>query len=275
MPMRWIWSASLALSLLVLSALHTIAPLLEILKQQVKLDGAEVAAIGTSLMGSGLAWNADLLHTGRAAQRLALGAMQADQALDIAEESLRQGAQIIVIEAQPFLYSLRQQRHRQRNLWGESHHDWRQQLSLQVSQALRQTLLHALGIHRPRWYTDLPTDPEFAIDTAALQRFPPPLIEPPHAARLTILIKAAAMQDVRLLFVVMPISTTAADIDGLSYRQAFIDHAHRFAAAYGVELWIPTFAWPDSHFYDRAHMNATGRARFTAALSRYLTDEPT
>ena len=133
MPMRWIWSASLALSLLVLSVLRTMSPPLKTLEQQVKLDNAEVAAIGTSLMGSGLARNADLLHTGRAAQRLALGGLSAAQTLGIAEESLRQGAQIIVIEAQPFLYSLRQQRHRQRNLWGESHHDWRQQLSLQVT----------------------------------------------------------------------------------------------------------------------------------------------
>lgn len=269
LPITRIWVAALVLLCVMLWGLFNVAsPASSTLESKVDLHGDSVVAIGTSLMGRGLDWKSDLLETAMGTKRLARNGMSPNVVLNIAEESLRQGARLMIIEAQPFLLN-------QRSFsWADPLNRFNGTLYKTLGRVFRRPALQIFGLKNRNsevWIKDLEVDPTKVIDWERMKRhYPRRLIKDLHRERLLDLADASARNGAQLLFVAMPISQSAAFYNGVEYREAFDLQLRRFGIEHGVEVWTPDFAWSDDHFFDRAHLNKKGRVRFTAELKAFL-----
>jgi hypothetical protein len=86
-------------------------------------------------------------------------------------------------------------------------------------------------------------------------------------------IATAKKNHVRVVFVAMPRSDSAARALGESFEQKFSENLRRFATEFSVEVWRPAVSWPDSYFFDHAHMNQRGRTAFVSAVQAWLADQ--
>ncbi len=73
-----------------------------------------------------------------------------------------------------------------------------------------------------------------------------------------------------LVFVAMPRAESAARALGESFEQTFRDNLRWLEREFGAEVWRPAVFWPDDHFWDQAHLNRRGRARFVKSIQERL-----
>ena len=244
---------------------------------KVSIDGAAVAAVGSSLLGLGLEWETSLLGSETDSRRLALPSATADNILDISEISILQGAKVLVIEAQPFLRVLKHRKFETNN-WIHPIIGLNTQLN-RMSRSLRRSIYVLIGSgesYRPnQWIQDrISESGDIKIDIDILEKIYPPIITPtPLSYRLDKMLITARVQNVRVLFVLMPTSAFASSHQGIVYSRSLEDRLADFSREHDVEVWSPGVIWADRYFRDHAHLNNKGRARFTNALRDYLADE--
>nr|WP_271980089.1 hypothetical protein [Granulosicoccus sp.] len=273
-----VWAATL---LLVVLVLYTLSLSSGFKPLEFNLDGADVAAIGTSLIGSGLDRDGSLLSSIADSRRLALFSATPIEILEISENSLTQHAKVIVIEAQPFLRLLKNHRRIHESSWVLPIDGLNRSLN-EFTKNLRNSIksIFALTLQRKtykygRWVRDRANDTSLTnLDVEKLERaYPPTIIPTPFANRLNRFLNAARDKNTRTLFVLMPISASASSYLGRDYLHSLEERFQKFSLDHDVEIWSPATIWADDYFWDHAHFNRLGRARFTKALRNYLTDE--
>ena len=111
------------------------------------------------------------------------------------------------------------------------------------------------------------------MDFEILQKIYPPVYHFTFSPqKLRKLIASAKAKNVRVVFVVMPVSAAAKSREP-DYEQLMKNQVDAFINTHGVEVWTPDYLWPHEYFLDHAHLNKQGRTRFTTALKDYLSDE--
>ena len=241
------------------------------------MDGAEVAAVGSSLLGRGLEWEASLLSSKADSRRLALSGATAETILDLSERSVLQNAKVLVIEAQPFLRVLKSRKF-QTNNWVHPIIGLNEQINI-LSRSFRVSIAALIDSRETYRHNQWLQDPisefcDIKIDIDHLEKIYPPTITPtPLARRLDKLLATARDQNVRVLFVLMPISTSASSYLGSDYLRSQEDRLANFSREHEVEVWSAGVMWSDRYFLDHAHLNKLGRTRFTSTLRDYLANE--
>lgn len=99
---------------------------------------------------------------------------------------------------------------------------------------------------------------------------PPPRLRTGPDAALVALAEEARARGVALWLIETPRSASWADRLGPAHEAAWRELVTGIQRATGLSVWRPAAAWPDAYFLDKGHLNAAGRARFTAALKTHL-----
>ena len=197
MAMQKIWFVSVLLTVVVVLSLT----LTDDGRPIVNMGSAEVAVVGTSLLGRGIEWDASLLGSIPDSRRLALPGATTESILDTSEKSLAQGAKVLVIEAQPFFRVLK---HRKfiSSTWihpviGNNRHLNRFSNSFRCS--IYKIVGFGVDCKNNQWLQGQVSEPgDIKIDIDLLERIYPPLIIPtPLARRLDKLLTRARTEGVQ------------------------------------------------------------------------------
>ena len=261
-----VWFSALSLVAASILVLVAVAP-----RPLDRFVGVPTVVIGSSLTGYAVPERGDktssLLGDGRAHRRVAVKRASEDRLLDLLDEALYAHPALVLIEANPFLFSFADRR-------GERPCDgWVQAMRARIAQlhdfpvgAARRLA----GLQGPDEFGELPLDRPQLIDPAALRRlYPLVLHEPCDIDRFAELVNRAKKQHTRVALLLLPRSPAAIAVVGARTDTAIGWHAEKLASRLGVTIVPLTGPWRNAEFVDQAHVNREGRRHVVADLRRW------
>ncbi len=232
--------------------------------------GRPVVVIGSSLLlhavPASLPEKGGLLGDGRGHTRVAIQQISEEQTLSLLSQAMEAGAGTIFVEANSLAFDFAHRRP-----------PWILQASMGLAQRaydLRRPIRWLLGREASLGREEAQSlDATSVIEPEALKiSHPLHLREPRQPGRLAGILQEARDRGVEIVLVVPPRAQTAADHMGAEAQQTLQAHLAALAGNWGLPLFAPAPAWPDSYFVDHAHMNAQGRARFLAEIAQWWHD---
>jgi hypothetical protein len=209
-----------------------------------------------------------LLGDGRPYRRFAKERITERETLALIGQALDARVRLIFVEANPLLFDFAfAARQRPCDGWKAAARAFVIDQRDRLRAAYHQSSLPAVQTADP--------DPELMdarhrIDMAVVETSYPLLLRAPcEPARLKALADRARALGACIVLFLPPRSPFATARIGRSTDAALRTDAQQLAERLGVELFAPADAWSDDEFVDAAHVNATGREHFLAALRHW------
>lgn len=266
------WSLALCGNLLFFSAAHH--------PFQLQMAGKPIAVVGTSLVAYGLpdedTITGSLLSDGRKHVRVGLANPTELEILQLGNQALEQNAELIFIEASPFVRSFSHKADRDPgcNFSIKQIKVGANSMVNRLFSSAQVTALSIMGKYRnqARDQAIRPTELELGKVQDSLPNTdlyplrPHPVLCPDH---LRTFLFAANAKNTQVILILPPRSSYGEKFAGLGSSPALALQAREMAKAYGLELFSPTGPWPNALFVDSGHMNRRGRARLLSELQNW------
>lgn len=111
----------------------------------------------------------------------------------------------------------------------------------------------------------------FDGNRSKLATYDPVVVHAPRdPAAIAKALATARRRGAEIVWIAMPRTETVASYFGPAIEIGFDEQLQAFAAKFNATIWRPARSWPNEFFYDQAHLNAAGRARFLSELRLYL-----
>lgn len=248
-------------------------------RPRVDFSGVDIAVIGTSISRNAYpptSSSETILGDGRSHLRIGMPFGSPEDIENLFEQALDDGVQVIIIEANPFIFAWAHQVERFECT------DWeclvRKDLRL-VRRDVSERVLWLLGretAYETRIGNGLIEVPGQLLEQqfsdhegngrgATHRGFPLHVLRNIPDARLRALVARAHRDKVEVIMAQPPRSMRARAFLGQQESELRQD-SQRLADALHVPLFLPEPTWDDSHYIDWGHLNGKGRQRFLSSL---------